>query len=287
MPAEIFSYNTLSTKLAKETRTLFVTLNNPKKENAIDFEMLFELESLLAWATTHVEIHSIFIDSSLSFLSNGVNLDWLQRADADKIKKLVRKLRVINQAICHLPQTIIMDLGTGANNLAAELFLCADIRIAAEHTHLSFNHAHIGLTPSAGGVSLLKELVSTAKASHWLKLGEAINTEELLQTGILYRTYKSNERQTLINEILVNLHSQAPVSRIQTKMGLFETFREDLAKNLSFEQKIFNAALTTEDWKSIDPSKMTSRDTMRAKDFKTAVKLSLIKGGKRDPEVSH
>lgn len=287
MSASIFNYNTLETKLHKDTRTLFVTLNNTKNENAIDFELLFELESLLAWATGHVEIGSIFIDSSMSFLSHGIDLNWLKTADAAKIKKLARKLKIINQAICHLPQTIVMDLGNGASNFAAELFLSADIRIGTTDCLLSFNHANIGLTPSAGGISLLRELVTTAKASQWLKLATPVKAVELISSGILYRTYEPETRQKLISEILIGLYTQAPVCRIQTKLALFETFRDTLDKNMTFEQKTFNAALNTEDWKTIDLSKMKAKETMRAKDFKTAVKLSLIKGGKRDPEVNH
>lgn len=288
MSASIFNYNTLNTKLAKETRTLYITLNNPKTNNAIDFEMLFELESILAWATSHVEIGSIFIDSSQSFLSNGIDLDWLKKADVSKLKRLTRKLKIINQALCHLPQTIVMDLGSGAFNLAAEFFLAADIRIAATDTGLSFNHAQIGLIPSAGGISLLKELVGSARSAHWLKTTEIVKANELLASGLVYKTYEPSTRQKIISEILINLHTQAPVSRIQTKLSLFETYRKELDKNLIFDQKTFNAALTTEDWKHIDPEQMQSKEMMRAKDFKTAVKLSLIKGGRsRDPEANH
>lgn len=288
MSASIFNYNTLNTKLSKETRTLYITLNNPKTNNAIDFEMLFELESILAWATSHIEIGSIFIDSSLSFLSNGVDLKWLKNSDVSKIKRLTRKLKVINQALLHLPQTIVMDMGSGAYNLAAEFFLAADIRIAATDSCLNFNHAQLGLVPSSGGISLLKELVGTARSAHWLKTTEIINANELLASGLVYKTYEAKNRNKIINEILLNLYTQAPVARIQTKMSLFETYRKELDKNLIFEQKTFNAALTTEDWKTIDPEKITSKETMKAKDFKTAVKLSLIQGGRtRDPEANH
>ena len=68
----LFNYTTISTRLEKTTRTLFVTLNRPDWNNAFRLEMLFELESLLAWCTTRVEINSIFIDSSTPYFSTGL-----------------------------------------------------------------------------------------------------------------------------------------------------------------------------------------------------------------------
>ena len=73
----LFNYTTLSTRLEKTTRTLFVTLNRPDWNNAFRLEMLFEFESLLAWCTTRVEINSIFIDSSTATFSTGLELDSL------------------------------------------------------------------------------------------------------------------------------------------------------------------------------------------------------------------
>ena len=45
--ASLFNYNTLKVSLKKETRTLVVELNRPENQNAINTEMIFELEGLL------------------------------------------------------------------------------------------------------------------------------------------------------------------------------------------------------------------------------------------------
>jgi enoyl-CoA hydratase/carnithine racemase len=136
----LFNYTTISTRLEKTTRTLFVTLNRPDWNNAFRLEMLFELESLFAWCTTRVEINSIFIDSSTPHFSTGLEYDTLSGTSASQLDKANLKLQKIIFAMMQLPQTIVMDLGDGSETLASEFALGADIRIASKNTKISFNH---------------------------------------------------------------------------------------------------------------------------------------------------
>ena len=106
----LFNYSTLSTRLEKSTRTLFVTLNRPDWSNAFRMEMLFELESLFAWCTTRVEINTIMIDSSSKTFSSGLELGTLSSLSANQLDKINLKLQKIIFAMMQLPQTIVLDL---------------------------------------------------------------------------------------------------------------------------------------------------------------------------------
>src|SRR5690606_19092172 len=120
-----------STRLEKSTRTLSVTLNRPDKGNAPHQEMLFELESLLAWCTSRVEIQSIFIDSCTNTFSPGVDAERLPQMSADHLEKLSLRLHKIIFAMMQMPQTIVVDLREGAANWAMEFALGADIRLCS------------------------------------------------------------------------------------------------------------------------------------------------------------
>src|ERR1043165_1823879 len=95
MQTTLFNYTTISTRLEKTTRTLFVTLNRPDWNNAFRLEMLFELESLFAWCTTRVEINSIYIDSSSAFFSTGLEYETLSGSSAAQLDKVNMKLQKI------------------------------------------------------------------------------------------------------------------------------------------------------------------------------------------------
>lgn len=272
----LFNYTTLGTRLEKTTRTLFVTLNRPDWNNAFRLEMLFELESLLAWCTTRVEINSIYFDSSLPTFSTGLELNQLSTLSASTLAKMNTKLQKIIFAMMQLPQTIIVDLGHGSQTLASEFALGADIRIAHKNTKIAFDHNHYGLSPAAGGMSMLSTLVAPTFARHWVLSGSYIDRNALINSGFLSEIYSDENHDEVRSEILRKIAKDAPVQRIQSKMGLFESIRGQLEAGIVNDKRIAKASMMSEDWKS-KSEQNDDFDFMPAKSMSYSVKLSLIK----------
>ena len=282
----LFNYTTLSTRLEKTTRTLFVTLNRPDWNNAFRLEMLFELESLFAWCTTRVEINSILIDSSTPFFSTGLEYDTLSGTTAQQLDKMNQKLQKIIFAMMQLPQTIVVDLGEGSETLASEFALGADIRIATTGTKISFNHCHFGLVPACGGMSMLSALVAPSFVRNWILSGEGVEESALLQSGLVKTIYTSGNRSEVIRELLGNISKVAPVQRIQAKLGLFENLRSQFETGLVMDRKIAKASMISEDWRSKKPEQKDF-NFMPAKSMSYAVKLSLIKSEESPRKLDH
>ena len=277
MQKTLFNYTTLSTRLEKSTRTLFVSLNRPDWSNAFRLEMLFELESLLAWCTSRVEVNTIFIDSCTAEFSTGLELDSLSALTTSQLEKINSKLQKIIFAMMQLPQTVVIDLGDGSQTLASEFALGADIRIASQNTKVRFNHGEFGLVPAAGGMSTLSALVSPSFARKWILTGEAINAEVLTQSGFVSETYDSTNRDEVIARLLSNIAKMAPVQRIQAKLGLFESLRMQIENGLIMDKKIAKASMVSEDWRTKKPEAKADLEFMPAKSMSYAVKLSLVK----------
>lgn len=282
----LFNYTTISTRLEKTTRTLFVTLNRPDWNNAFRLEMLFELESLFAWCTSKVEINSIFIDSSSSLFSTGLEYETLSSTSAQNIEKVNTKLQKIIFAMMQLPQTIIIDLGEGSETLASEFALGADIRIASEKAKIKFNHCHYGLVPAAGGMSMLTTLVPATFARNWVLTGNEISSKALTESGFISHIYNSETRSEIVGELLTSLHQAAPVQRIQAKLGLFEYLRPQFENGIVMDKKIARASMVSEDWRTKKPQQKEF-DFMPAKSMSYAVKLSLIKTEEAPKNLEH
>lgn len=272
----LFNYTTISTRLEKTTRTLFVTLNRPDWNNAFRLEMLFELESLFAWCTTRVEINSIFINSSTAHFSTGLEYDTLSTTTGSQLEKINTKLQKIIFAMMQLPQTIIMDLGEGAETLASEFSLGADLRIASLNSKIAFNHCSYGLVPAAGGMSMLSALVSPAFARSMILSGKAMKAQSGLESGFLTLAYDTETRSEQVQKLLQAVSSAAPVQRIQAKLGLFESLRPKFEAGIIMDRKVAKASMVSEDWKTRKPEQ-SDFNFMPAKSMSYAVKLSLIK----------
>jgi enoyl-CoA hydratase len=282
----LFNYTTISTRLEKTTRTLFVTLNRPDWNNAFRLEMLFELESLFAWCTSRVEINSIFIDSSTTFFSTGLEYDMLPSTSAQSLDKINTKLQKIIFAMMQLPQTVVVDLGEGSETLASEFALGADIRISSQTAKVRFNHCQFGLVPAAGGMSMLSTLISPAFARNWVLSGAPIEQNVLKESGFVSATYSSGTRSDIVQELLTSLYKVAPVQRIQAKLGLFESLRSQFENGIVMDKKISKASMVSEDWRS---RKAEDKDYcfMPAKSMSYAVKLSLIKTEEATKNIEH
>lgn len=273
----IFNYNTLNATLKRETRTLLIELNS-NETNAISMEMLFELESLLAWTSDKVDIHSILFKSEKGFFSSGHNPNILKEQTQTQIEKMTQKLQKLVQALLHLPQTVVFDMGHGASNIGAELSVGADIRIAHIDCKVNFNHSKLGLVPSSCGMSAFSIIIGQANARNFLLSGKTIPFNHLINSGFVFETYKDEEREEVTNNLLNSIHEQAPVQRIQTKFGIFENIRESFEYSMKIEKQVSKAALMTEDWKSSKYVTKTKEDSfMPSKSMSYTVKLSLVK----------
>lgn len=276
MQTTLFNYTTLSTRLEKSTRTLFVTLNRPDWQNAFRLEMLFELESLLAWCTTRVEINTIFIDSSSAKFSTGLDLDNLSSLSASQLDKVNTKLQKIIFALMQLPQTVVMDLGHGSETIASEFALGADVRICHKDAKVSFNHCHYGLVPAAGGMSMLSTLIAPAFGRSWVLSGAPISEPVLSQSGFVAESYSTENKNEVIASLLGRISNQAPVQRIQAKLGLFESSRAQFENGIVMDRKIAKASMVSEDWRTKKPE-TSEFGFMPAKSMSYSVKLSLVK----------
>jgi enoyl-CoA hydratase/carnithine racemase len=277
---ELFQYSTFTTKLEKSTRTLFVILTKTSEQNPITIETLFELESLFAWCTSRVEINSIYIQSANPIFSRGIQTEDLKTKNQDYLEKLQQKLAKITFSMMHLPQTVVVDLGSFAHNLALELTLGADIRIARSNADLRFNHAKFGLIPASGGMGFLSQLVSPSFAKKWILTGDKIKSSEQINSGLVHDIYDEETYFEVKEKILRSIFEMSPVARIQAKLGLYEAKKEECERVINNDLKIGKATLTTQDWKM---ERRTDDEFMPAKSFSYAVKLSLVKSDNITP----
>lgn len=284
----LFNYTTLSTRLEKSTRTLFVTLNRPEWNNAFRMETLFEIESLLSWCTTRVEINTIFFDSSAPSFSSGLELDSLAGLKASQLDKINTKLQKIIFSLMQLPQTVVMDLGDGSQTLGSEFALGADIRLASNNAKISFNHGHFGLVPGAGGMSMLSTIVSPAFARAWVLSGAVISQKALSESGFIAHSYEASKRTEVVQQTLLEISKIAPVQRIQAKLGLFESLRSQFETGIVMDRKVAKAAMVTEDWRTkIIETPEKEFSFTPAKSLSYAVKLSIVKNDESTKNLEH
>ncbi len=252
--ANLFNYSTLNVSLEKETRTLKILLDRPECEHAINAEMLFELESILAWSAGRIEINSILISSTEStgnLLSSGLDKNYSKQMTGEKILRLQEKLQKISLSILSLPQTVVVDYKNGAQDIALEMTSGADVKIAAENAEFMLTHLEKGLSPFAGFQSILANFLSQSLIRNWLFSGMNLKCARLVDAGFILSSYQTQEEKIhLTNCTLFNINAQAPVARMQTKHAMNQGIWEKIEKNMETEKNTHRAVIITEDFKA-------------------------------------
>lgn len=235
----IFSYNTIATTLVTDSKSLEIKFRN----KFITLESLFEFESILAWASAHVEVQSLFITVYGDYFLQGIDPLELKQMPPEKLKKILTKLSTISQSLFCLPQTVVMDLKLGAKGVGLELALAADIRICKPEAKFSLDHLSTGLTPTCGLFSFLRPYLNQNIMRSLLLSGLEFNVQTLSKLG------GHSEVEVHPTLLLRQIFAQAPVARIQAKRGLLgDNFAEEMNSKIAKEKNIFNATLTTKDY---------------------------------------
>ncbi|MCF8058518.1 MAG: enoyl-CoA hydratase/isomerase family protein [Bacteriovoracaceae bacterium] len=265
-----FNYNTLQVTLNKESRSISIALNRPEEQNAINVEMLFELESLFGWLTSHLEVNAVVLTGNGDIFCNGFDQNELRIMSEEKFQKYIVRFQKIVTGMLSLPQTIICDLKDGARGMGIELALGADIRIARSTSSVNFNTLKTGWVPCCGGISLLSQWVGHSAARYWTMTSARVGSQEMINKGLIGKTYSTSE--DALSPLLKEIAAQAPVPRIQAKRSFLEGMMAELKRGLEYETVFAFAAMKTEDWKK-DPT--NEEGFKSARDLAKELKKSL------------
>ena len=228
--------------------------------------MLFELESIFNWISSHIEINSVILTSNSNLFSDGLEQNELKIMSKEKLYKYITRFQKLIISMQHLPQTMICDINHGANHMGIELTCAADIRVGHIHSQAQFNFLQKAWVPCAGGIDNLSQLIGQSLAKQWIMASQSINATQLIQAGFLLYIYSSKTEQSdKINALLKNISQQSPVARIQTKRSFLEKSLPENERGQEYELIFAKGSLETDDWKKESHKQFTEAREMSKK----------------------
>ena len=243
--ASLFNYNTLDVSLNAQTKSMTVELHRPN-DNAINLEMVFELETLFNWLSRHLEVQSVCLTGSGDVFSSGFDNKEIENLSDEKFKKMLARMQKFSYFLFFLPQTIIIDFKSHAVGIAVELTAGADIRLAKKDIVMKMDYLNRGFVPACGGIGLLGEVIPKHYLRYWLMSGQSIGLHELNQSGFIQEFY---DKKASLDKYLQAIVKQAPIPRIQCKRALLESVLPEINRALDYELSIAFAGMHLGDWR--------------------------------------
>lgn len=196
----------MSLIIKKEPFIVEAAINRPNAMNAINFEVMDNLESLLDELEKNDEVRLfILTGSGKSFISGGDLREFHQIKDAEGAKEMTRRMIRILDRIEHLPCWTLTAVNGPAYGGGWEILLSFDFRIAISKATFGFTQGTFYLPPGWGGITKLAKTLGRNHALYWLASQKIVSAEQALEAGLIQDVFPDNEYDEQLARLKKNL----------------------------------------------------------------------------------
>lgn len=190
---------------------LTVTVNRPEKLNALNAQVLSELDTILQDVYEEPNIHGVLITGSgqKAFVA-GADITEFSGLNADEAYRLARKGQDIFSAIERCPKPIIAAINGFALGGGCELAMACHMRIASTNAKFGQPEVNLGLIPGYGGTQRLPHLVGKGKAMEIILSGNMVDAQEAHRIGLVNQVAPPEELIPVALQLLKTILSKSP-----------------------------------------------------------------------------
>ena len=214
--------------LEKKGSIAVATINRPKALNALNSQVLEDLNELLDLVNADEEIRALVLTGSEAFGKKG--------------NDVFRKLET-------LPIPTVAAVNGFALGGGCELSMSCDIRICADTAVFGQPETGLGITPGFGGTQRLARLVGPGMAKQLIYTAKNIKADEALRIGLVNAVYPLEELMPAAEKLATTIAKNAPIAVRACKKAINEGLEAKMDDAVVIEEKLFGSCFETADQK--------------------------------------
>ena len=238
------------TNILLEKKGLYAvaTINRPKALNALNSEVLADLNELVDTVNADEEIRALVLTGAgeKSFVAGADigEMSTLTKAEGEAFGKkgndVFRKLET-------MPIPTIAAINGFALGGGCELSMSCDIRICADTAVFGQPEVGLGITPGFGGTQRLARLVSPGMAKQLIYTARNIKADEALRIGLVNAVYPAEELMAAAEKMADTIAKNAPIAVRACKKAINEGLDVTMDEAIVIEEKLFGSCFETAD----------------------------------------
>ncbi len=218
-------------------RTAFISMNRPAVYNALTIDIIEALTDAFETVDKNKEIDWVIFQGEGKGFCAGLDLQWAQTIQGDKVIELVENyFNRLTKAIHLCSKPVICLLHGPASGAGASLVLACDLIFASENGSLAFPFLGLGLQPDTGMSYYLKQRVGYHQAFEWLLEGKKLTAQEALSHKIVQKVFTDD---TIMHDYLAFYLKS--LGQLQQAAGI--SLKSLLSGNTSFEEVLKKEAV--------------------------------------------
>lgn len=227
-----------------------ITLNRPKALNALNSELLTELNGLLDEIAQDDSVKVVIITGSgdKAFVA-GADIAEMQNISPLEGRAFGKFGQAIFNKLENIPQPVIAAVNGFALGGGCELAMACDIRIASDKAKFGQPEVGLGIVPGFGGTQRLPRLIGKGRAKELLYTADMINAEEAYRIGLVNRIVAADELLSTAKELAEKIMARAQAAVQLCKAAVNTGMDTDLESGIAYEAEVFGLCFASADQK--------------------------------------
>lgn len=232
----------------KEKRIGYVTINREKTHNTFDYKTLSELKDVVEKIHLDPDVQVvIFTGAGKKAFSAGADLKERKTLTPYEVRRNVKMIADVFNAIEVLPQATIAAVNGYAFGGGFELVLACDLAIASENSQFGLTETSWAIIPGAGGTQRLPRLVGAMRAKELILTARRFDAYEAKELGVVLDVVEQDRLMETCQELANRITQNGPVAIRQAKFAINVGLNTDIDTGIKIESKAYELTIDTED----------------------------------------
>lgn len=230
----------------KEGAIAVVTLNRPDKLNALNAELLSDLESAIRGLDVAC---AVLTGAGEKAFAAGADIGAMLEMTTEQARAFSEKGHRVCSLIERAPFPVIGAVNGFALGGGCEIALACDFLYASDKAKLGQPEVNLGITPGFGGTQRLLRRVGIGRARELCYTGDAIDAEEALRIGLVNAVVPAVDLLPRAKETAQKIAAKGRLAIAQCKRVLFSGADVPLDVGNALETQAFAMLFGTNDRK--------------------------------------
>lgn len=236
--------------LEKEENIALITINRPKVLNALNADLLKELEAVMEEVEKDKEVRVVIITGAgdKAFVA-GADIAYMSKLNPLEAKSFAQLGQRVFSRVENMSKPIIAAVNGYALGGGNELAMACDIRIASEKAKFGQPEVTLGIIPGFGGTQRLSRIVNPGLAKEIIFTADQYDAEAAQKIGLVNHVVPAEELLNFCRGMARRIAARGPVAVSLSKEAVNQGLEMDLDKAIALEADLFGLVFTTEDRK--------------------------------------
>lgn len=241
------SFQTLFTKM--EDHTLIITINRPDVLNALNKQVIDDLDAVMDRAYKFPEIKSVVITGAgLKSFVAGADIKEFASLNKEQAIAVSQRGQAVFSKIEHCPKPVVACVNGFALGGGCELAMSCHFVIASESATFGQPEVNLGIMVGYGGSQRLTQRVGKGRAMELILTGKTINATQAFNYGMVNYVVPQTELLDKAFSILRVCHEKSSIA-ISNSIKAINAVWDDNLNGYEVEANLFGDCFISEDGK--------------------------------------